>query len=213
MSVEGSVATRQLPDDAGAKTLTERRAAPSSANLPLVDERSANGEVRALFAQYRERFGRSDLPGIVLCFATNPALLSGMLEIAEGMLFGDSLLSRRHKEMIATYVSRQNACSYCADSHAALLRAQGGSAEMICALQEGSLNAELFTNAELALLKFVAKVTAKSSAVSRADVGEAILAGWTEPQVAEAVHVAALFAAFNRIANGFGLPSPYPDGL
>lgn len=213
MSVEDVVTIRQMPNGAGVKTLTECRAAPSSANLPLVDERTANGEVRALFAQYRERFGRSDLPGIVLCFATNPALLGGMLEIAEGMLFGDSLLSRQHKEMIATYVSRQNACSYCADSHAALLGAEGGSAETICALQEDSLNAELFTIAELALLKFVAKVNTNSSTVTRADVETAMCAGWTEPQVAEVVHIAALFAAFNRIANGFGLPSPYPDGL
>ena len=29
----------------------------------------------------------------------------------------------------------------------------------------------------------------------------------------ETVDIAALFAAFNRIANGFGLPSPYQVGL
>jgi uncharacterized peroxidase-related enzyme len=191
----------------------QQRVAPSSKNLPLVDERTANEEVRALFAQYRERFARTDLPGIVLCFATNPALLKSMLEIAENLLFGESLLGRRQKEMIATYVSRQNVCPYCADSHGALLGAQGGSREMICALQDGDLNAQLFTRAELALLKFAGKVNTNSSAVTRADVETAMHAGWTEAQVAEAVQIAALFAAFNRIANGFGLPSPYPDGL
>ena len=194
-------------------TLERRRAAPSSTNLPLADERTANGEICALFARYRERFARTDLPGIVLCFATNSVLLKGMLEIAENLLFDDSLLSRRHKEMIATYISGQNVCSYCADSHGALLGAQGGSPEMICALQDGDLNAELFTSAELALLKFTGKVNANSSVVTRADVEAAMRAGWTEAQVAEAVHIAALFAAFNRIANGFGLPSPYPGGL
>lgn len=166
-----------------------------------------------MFAQYRERFSRSDLPGIVLCFATNPALPKSMLGIAEGLLFCESLLGRRQKEMIATYISRQNACSYCADSHGALLELQGGSREMICALRDDGLNAQLFTGAELALLKFAGKVNANSSAVTRADVETAMRAGWTEAQVAEAVHIAALFAAFNRIANGFGLPSPYPDGL
>jgi uncharacterized peroxidase-related enzyme len=190
-----------------------RRVAPSSTNLPLVDERTANEEVRALFARYRERFARTDLPGIVLCFATNSVLLKGMLEIAESLLFGDSLLSRRHKEMIATYVSRQNACPYCADSHGASLGMQGGSLEMICALQKGDLNAQLFTSAELALLKFAGKINANSSAVTRDEVEVAMRAGWTEEHVAEAVHIAALFAAFNRVANGFGLPSPYPDGL
>jgi uncharacterized peroxidase-related enzyme len=136
-----------------------------------------------------------------------------MLQIAEGFLFGESLLSRRHKEMIATYVSQQNACPYCADSHAALRATQAGSPEMICALQNADLNSELFTNAERTLLKFAGKVNEASSAVNRADVEAAVNAGWTEAQVAEAVHMAALFAAFNRIANGFGLPSPYPQGL
>ena len=200
-------------DVAQVEVLERCRVAPSSTNLSLVDERTANEEVRALFAQYRERFARNDLPGIVLCFATNSALLKGMLEIAENLLFSDSLLSRRHKEMIATYVSRQNACTYCADSHGALLEAQGGSTEMICALQEDDLNIQLFTDAELALLKFAGKVNANSSAVTRADVEVTMRMGWSEMQVAEAIHLAALFAAFNRVANGFGLPSPYPDSL
>jgi hypothetical protein len=88
------------------ETLERRRVAPSSTNLSLADERTTSAEVLALFTRYRERFARTDLPGIVLCFATNSALLKGMLEIAENLLFGDSLLIRRHKEMIATYVSR-----------------------------------------------------------------------------------------------------------
>ena len=205
-STTSSGSTNQEP-------LVRQRAAPSSTNLPLLDELAASEEVRTLFARYRERFDRTDLPGIVLCFATNSALLKSMLEIAERLLFGESLLSRRHKEMIATYLSRQNACPYCADSHGALLATQGGRSEMICALLDGDLNAELFTGAELALLKFAAKVNANSPPVTRADVEAAMRTGWTEAQVAETVHIAGLFAAFNRIANGFGLPSPYPDGL
>lgn len=200
-------------DVARVETSERRRVAPSSTNLPLADERTASADLRALFTRYRERFAQTDLPGIVLCFATNSALLKGILEIAENLLFGDSLLSRRHKEMIATYVSRQNACPYCADSHGTLLAAQGASPEMICALQEDNLNTQLFTSAELALLKFTGKVDANSSAVTRDDVEATLRASWTEAQVAEAVHIAALFAAFNRVANGFGLPSPYPDGL
>lgn len=195
------------------EALNRRRVAPSSANLPLVDEGTANGEVSSLFARYRERFARTDLPGIVLCFATNSALLKGMLEIAEDFLFCESLLGRQHKEMIATYVSQQNACPYCADSHGALLGAQGGSPEMICALQRGDLDAQLLTSAEAALLKFAGKVNTNSSAVIRTDVEAVMRAGWTEPQIAEAVHIVAIFAAFNRIANGFGLPSPYSDSL
>jgi uncharacterized peroxidase-related enzyme len=200
-------------ESANEETSARPRAAPSSTNLPLVHDPAADQEIRALFARYRERFDRTDLPGIVLCFATNAALLEGMLEIAERFIFGESLLSRRHKEMIATYISRQNACPYCADSHGALLAAQGGSPEVICALQEGDLNSQMLTGAELALLRFAGTVNANSPPVTRIEVEVTMHAGWTEAQVAETVHFAGLFAAFNRIANGFGLPSPYPDGL
>jgi hypothetical protein len=33
-------------------------------------------------------------------------------------------------------------------------------------------------------------------------------AGWTEPQIAEAVYITALFAFFNRVADAFGLDDP-----
>jgi uncharacterized peroxidase-related enzyme len=128
-------------------------------------------------------------------------------------VFCESLLCRRHKEMIATYVSGQNACPYCADSHGALLGMQGGSSEMICALQKDDLNTRVFTSAELALLRFAGIVNVNSPAVTRADVEAVVHAGWTEAQAAEVVHITALFAAFNRIANGFGLPSPFPHNL
>lgn len=202
-----------MSNDKQIETSAMRRAAPSSTNLPLVKEETATEEVRAMFAQYRERFSRTDLPGILLCFAGNAAVLQGMLVIAEGFLFGESLLCRRHKEMIGTYISQQNACPYCADSHAVLLAAQGGTPEMICALQLRDLDGQQFTNSEKALLQFAGKVNADSSAVTPDDVEAARQAGWTETQIAEAVHIAAFFAAFNRIANAFGLPSPYPKEL
>lgn len=189
----------------------EHASAPiASRNLPVVDERTASPEVHALYQQFRDRFGRAEIPGIVQCFATHPALLRGMLEIAASLLFSDGYLMRRHKEMVATLISSQNQCPYCADSHGALLVAQGGSAELLCALRAGSSDAPAITPAERALLRFAAKVNADSQSITRADVEETMRAGWTEAQVTETVHIAALFAAFNRIANGFGLPSPHP---
>lgn len=85
-----------------------------------------------------------------------------MLEIAGGLIFGESLLTRRHKEMMATYLSRQNACSYCADGHGALLGELGGSLDLICALQQSGLDPELFTGAEVVLLRFAGQVNANT---------------------------------------------------
>jgi len=70
-------------------------------------------------------------PGILKCFATHPPLLQHMMGIAEALLFADGHLTRQHKEMIATFVSVQNNCPYCADSHGYRLRVQGGSLEAL----------------------------------------------------------------------------------
>jgi len=204
MSPESTLVVAEL------EALAAQRAAPSSANLPLAEEASASAEVQELFQRYRERFGRNELPGILLCFATHPPLLRGMLEIAEGVLFVDGLLTRRQKEMIATYLSVENGCPYCADSHGYFLCAQDGSRDVVSALRSGDLESRVLNNAERALLRFAGKVNAESQAIKRADIEDAIQAGWTEAQVAEAAHIAALFACFNRVANAFGMPSPYP---
>ncbi len=109
--------------------------------------------------------------------------------------------------MIATLVSTENACPYCADSHACFFRVYGGSAEALAAIREGRLDAPALTDQEQALLAFARKVNRESSAIGRADVESLCNQGWNEDQVAEAIHVAALFATFNRVANSFGLVS------
>ena len=41
------------------------------------------------------------------------------------------------------------------------------------------------------------------------DVEKVRQAGWTDPQIAEAVYITALFAFFNRVADAFGLEDPH----
>ncbi len=180
----------------------------TAANLRIVEESTAGEDVLALYQELRSRFGQPDIPGIAKCFATNPPVLKSMIDLAAGFLFVDSHLSRRHKEMIATLISSQNDCPYCASSHGNLLLAHGGSTEVLCALETGALNSNSFSEAEQALLRFALRVNSDSRSMTRADVEGAMQAGWTETQLAETIHLAAFFAAFNRIANAFGLPAP-----
>jgi uncharacterized peroxidase-related enzyme len=186
----------------------ERRGS-AAANLTVVEEATAGEDVLALYQEFRSRFGRPDIPGIAKCFATNPFMLKSMIDLAAGFLFVEGHLTRRHKEMIATLISLQNDCAYCANSHGSLLLAQGGSAEVLCALEAGSLDSDCFTQKEQALLHFALKVNAESQSITRAEVEKTMQADWTEAQLTEAVHLAALFAAFNRIANAFGIPAPH----
>jgi len=130
-----------------------------------------------------------------------------MMDLSESLIFADGALTRRHKEMIATLISEQNLCPYCADSHGYFLRIHGASAQALLAIQSDDLCSSALSAPEQALLRFARKVNINSHEIDRSDVEEVQRAGWSELQIAEAVHVAALFATFNRIANAFGLKS------
>jgi uncharacterized peroxidase-related enzyme len=177
------------------------------ANLAVVEESDATGEVSALYAHFRSHFGRPDIPGILKCFATHPPLLRHMMDLSEQLIFADGSLGRRHKEMIATLVSTLNSCAYCADSHGFFLRVHGGSSQVVAAIQADELGSPEFTPSEQALLGFVRKVNVSSNEITSEDVDRMLQSGWNGLQVAEAVHVTALFATFNRVVNAFGLGS------
>ena len=75
------------------------------------------------------------------------------------------------------------------------------------ALVEGKLDDAELSPAERALLEYVAKVTEAAYRTTAEDVQKLRDHGWTEPQIAEAVYITAMFAFFNRVADAFGVPS------
>jgi len=71
---------------------------------------------------------------------------------------------------------------------------------------DGKLNEADLTAAERVLLEYVAKVTEAAYRTTAEDVQKLREHGWTEPQIAEAVYITAMFAFFNRVADAFGVP-------
>jgi alkylhydroperoxidase family enzyme len=74
------------------------------------------------------------------------------------------------------------------------------------ALAEGKLDDAGLSPAERALLDYVTKVTEAAYRTTPEDVQDLREHGWTEPQIAEAVYITAMFAFFNRVADAFGVP-------
>jgi uncharacterized peroxidase-related enzyme len=93
------------------------------------------------------------------------------------------------------------------DSHGYFLRVQGAGDKMVAAIVEGNLDHAGLSAKERLLFDYVRKVTEAAPRTTHADVQQLRDAGWTEPQIAEAVYVTALFAFFNRVSDAFGLPS------
>lgn len=74
------------------------------------------------------------------------------------------------------------------------------------ALVQGKLDQAELNPAERALLDYVTKVTEAAYRTTPEDVQTLRDHGWTEPQIAEAVYITAMFAFFNRVADAFGIP-------
>jgi uncharacterized peroxidase-related enzyme len=73
------------------------------------------------------------------------------------------------------------------------------------ALVKGNIDEADLSPAERVLLDYVAKVTEAAYRTTSDDVQNLRDHGWTEPQIAEAVYITAMFAFFNRVADAFGI--------
>lgn len=185
---------------------TGNKAAPvrGGTKIPVIEEETATGDTAAAYQYFRDQTGRQDVPGILKCFATSPAFAQNMVDISSSLLFCEGALTRRQKELIATWVSHLNACPYCFDSHGFFLTVLGADRQMVAEIAESNLTG--FSEAERELLTYLGKVEQASYKTTREDVERLRELGWSYPQIAEAVHVAAMMGFCNRVANAFGLP-------
>ena len=88
--------------------------------------------------------------------------------------------------------------------------------EVAKALRDGDLDRAPVSSAERLLLEFVATLTRHAYRITDSQVQGLREAGWTEPQIAEAVYIAALFNLFVRLADAFDIHPPQnmdPDGI
>jgi uncharacterized peroxidase-related enzyme len=195
------------PEYAQLAELRPAPAPPVETKIPLIDEAEATGETAAAYQYFRDQTGRQDVPGILKCFGTNPAFVRQMVDISSTLLFADGYLTRRQKEMIATYISKLNDCPYCLDSHGFFLLVHGAPEDVAATIITGEINEAAISDAERHLLLYVGKVNGESFKTTKEDVQQLRDLGWQKEQIAEAVHVGTMMGLCNRVANAFGLPA------
>ena len=92
-----------LPDSSTDKHATKIR---------ITEDAAATGEAAAAYDFWRAGSGRQQVPGIIKCFGARPDFLRQVVEFSNKIHFSEGHLTRRHKEMIASYVSFLNRCPY-----------------------------------------------------------------------------------------------------
>jgi hypothetical protein len=80
--------------------------------IKQIQDGEATGETAAVYDQWRKVSGRAQMPGILKCFGQRPDFLRQVMEFSNTVHFSEGHLSRRYKEMIASYVSYLNRCPY-----------------------------------------------------------------------------------------------------
>ena len=116
---------------------------------------------------------------------------------SEHIMRGPSPLSIAERELIASYVSGLNACSYCFDAHSATARALGFSEEVTESLLTDPASAPI--DARLRpIFSFARKLTLEPSKIIKADIQAMSDVGWDDDAVSSVVAVVSWFNFVNR---------------
>jgi len=92
----------------GPRTQAEKPAT----KIRIIEDAEATGETAAAYDFWRAGSGRQQVPGIIKCFGARPDFLRRVIEFGNTIHFSEGHLSRRYKELIASYVSYLNRCPY-----------------------------------------------------------------------------------------------------
>jgi len=80
--------------------------------IKLIQDAEATGDTAKAYDEWRAASGRTQMHGILKCFGQRPDFLRHVMQFSNTVHFSEGHLSRRYKEMIASYVSYLNRCPY-----------------------------------------------------------------------------------------------------
>jgi uncharacterized peroxidase-related enzyme len=148
------------------------------------------------------------LPGITSGFAFRPETAAPMRELAEVLLRGPNTLTSGEREMIATFVSSRNECSFCQASHrAAAAHHLDGDYGLVDAVRQDYETAPISPKLK-ALLTIAGSVQKGGRHVTAADVEHARAEGATDIEIHDTVLIAAAFCMYNRYVDGLATLTP-----
>ena len=153
----------------------------------------------------------TDAPGIRSLVLYRPDTGKPLYELAQTLLRGDSPLSPAERELIAAYVSFQNACVFCTSSHAAAARFLYQDAHQTVDLALKDYQQAPISEKLKALLTIAGKVQADARSVTEADAASARQHGATDRDIHDTVLIAAAFCMFNRYVDGLATTTPPAD--
>ena len=150
----------------------------------------------------------ADLPGIRGPMAFRPETARPLNELVDVLLRGPHPLSPGERELIATYVSVQNACYYCQTIHGAIAAHHlDGGEDLVLKVKADFQHADISEKLK-ALLIIAGKTARDGKDVTAADVERARQLGATDLEIHDTVLIAAVFCLCNRYVDGLATWAP-----
>ena len=147
-------------------------------------------------------------PGIRGLFAVRPDTAKPLCELANILLHAPNTLTPAERELIATYISSQNDCDYCQNSHGAIAAYHlDGDEELVSQVRRDFEHAAISDKLK-ALLAIAGKVQRGGKSVLPEDIERARQQGATDNEIHDTVLIAAAFCMYNRYVDGLATLSP-----
>ncbi|WP_018615215.1 carboxymuconolactone decarboxylase family protein [Segetibacter koreensis] len=148
------------------------------------------------------------VPGIRALVMFRPETGKPLYDLAQVLLRGESPLSEAERELIATYVSYLNDCTFCMSSHAAAARCLFSDNKdtvdaVLKDMQHANVSEKLKT-----LLHIAGKVQILGKEVLPEDIEAARKLGANDREIHDTVLIAATFCMFNRYVDGLASLTP-----
>jgi len=147
-------------------------------------------------------------PGIRGLMAFRPEASKPLNLLVDVLLRSPNTLTSGERELIATYVSSENDCSYCQTIHGAIAAHDlDGDEELVRQVKRDFRSAPISDKLK-ALLAIAGNVQRGGKHVSEADVAAAKELGATDTEIHDTVLIAAAFCMFNRYVDGLATVAP-----
>jgi uncharacterized peroxidase-related enzyme len=148
------------------------------------------------------------IPGIRGLMEFRPEAALALNQLAQVLMSDDASLSKRDRELIATFVSSRNECIFCMKSHGAIAahlpECDQSTVESVWAHFESSS----ISNKLKSLLRIADQVRVSGRAVTKETIDAARNEGASNMDIHDTVLIAASFCMFNRYVDGLGATTP-----
>jgi uncharacterized peroxidase-related enzyme len=173
----------------------------------MIPDDEASPALREMLDRVRTPHGTVD--NVMRVHSLRPQTMQGHLALYKSVLHSpDNVLPFWFLEVAACCTSIVNRCAYSLEHHfmnvRRLLKDDARAFAIKAALEAGRPE-DAFSGRELALLRYVAKLTANVAHMQRSDIDALRAAGCDDGEILEINQVCAYFNYSNRLLNGLGV--------